>query len=378
MNRKQFISLSILFVIALFSSPQLAFAHRFSYAVIQTKLEVQDNVIHMHMDIPEVVLARDIETNGNQSLQALASADPTIFFADYFPKHLAVLEDGKVCSFSLTQYVPGGFEVKKSTFSGDFKCPHTISTINDLSIINFAFYDYFQTYDNFVVVTIDSKNWEIVFNRKGSNYPSQVTATETGTLKSDFLVTIHFLWMGIIHILTGYDHILFLLSVILLIRSFKKITILVTSFTIAHSITFFLVCFHVIAVPEIIVEPLIAFSIICMVFLNVQTLLSTKKDIEVSLYMKERWATVFGFGLIHGLGFASALTDTQIPQTFFVPSLLFFNLGIEVGQLGIFAILLPVLLRVDEAQSRNKILGIISAIVCIIAAYWFFQRVSIL
>lgn len=125
-------------------------------------------------------------------------------------------------------------------------------------------------------------------------------------------MTKQFIELGIKHIWTGYDHILFLLSVILLMRIPKKILLLVTSFTIAHSLTLLLAGFHVLEIPSDVVEPLIAFSIVYTAFRNVAILRKKEKEVLV-----HGWFTTFGFGLIHGLGFASILNETYSSPPFF-------------------------------------------------------------
>jgi hypothetical protein len=185
-------------------------------------------------------------------------------------------------------------------------------------------------------------------------------------------VTGEYLFMGMLHIWTGYDHILFLLSVILLLRSFKKIFLLVTSFTIAHSITLILVSYYFVFIPPIFVEPLIALSIVYVAGRNIWLI---KKKEEAS-NIGERWVSTFFFGLIHGLGFAGALLATDIPQEFFLPSLVVFNVGIEVGQFSILAVAIPLLFWLDKQVYARKVLTIFSAVICVLAVFWVVERVS--
>jgi hydrogenase/urease accessory protein HupE len=179
--------------------------------------------------------------------------------------------------------------------------------------------------------------------------------------------------MGVKHIWTGYDHLLFLLSIVLLVRSISKILIIVTTFTIAHSLTLILATLHVITISPRIVEPLICLTIIYAALLNMKFLVRSKStDNTYDLRL-----TTAGFGLIHGLGFAGALRAASLPTAYFVPSLLFFNLGIEIGQLLVLCIFIAILLLVDKSPKRREILAGISIATITIATFWFIERIFI-
>lgn len=185
---------------------------------------------------------------------------------------------------------------------------------------------------------------------------------------------IRFLWLGVEHIWFGYDHVLFLISGVLLLREKKKIISLVSGFTAAHSVTLLLSSFGVFRLPANIVEPIIAASIIYVVMQNVVALITNKVG---SLNLKDRWLTTFGFGLIHGLGFAGALSEIAIPQKWFIPSLIIFNLGIELGQALILCVLMPILWVVGKTFWHKEINLLISIVCGAMAFGWFLERVLI-
>jgi hypothetical protein len=180
-----------------------------------------------------------------------------------------------------------------------------------------------------------------------------------------------FIWLGMMHIWTGYDHILFLLSVILLVRSVKKILLLVSSFTVAHSITLILASYYSVAFLSVFAEPLIALSIVYVAGRNMWGLYQGWESEQVG----ERVSVAFGFGLIHGLGFAGALMVENIPTAFFIPTLLVFNIGIELGQLTTLAIAVPILLWIDKQPYARRLLMGASFVVFCLALFWFFQRI---
>ncbi len=185
---------------------------------------------------------------------------------------------------------------------------------------------------------------------------------------------------GVWHIWIGYDHILFLLALLLpavLVRqggrwapaprlggAAKEVLKVVTAFTLAHSITLSLAALGVISLPSRLVESAIAASVIFAALSNLRGAVELK-----------RWVMAFVFGLIHGFGFASVLADLGLPQGALVLALVGFNLGVELGQLAIVAVFLPLafLLR----RTRFYQVGVLKAgslVVALLAGWWLVQR----
>lgn len=184
--------------------------------------------------------------------------------------------------------------------------------------------------------------------------------------------------LGIQHILEGWDHLLFLICLMLVAGIGKKLWITITGFTIAHSITLALSALDIVRLPIPPVEAVIALSV---VFLAMEIALQKKN----SLTYRYPIAVSSSFGLLHGFGFAAVLADIGLPQVEVVTSLLFFNVGVELGQIiFILAILLLwLLLRqirfkkvLDSSKISNTILERSAAYFCgIIASYWMIERV---
>jgi len=179
---------------------------------------------------------------------------------------------------------------------------------------------------------------------------------------------------GIQHIFLGYDHIAFLAAVVLWARRLWPVVKIVTAFTIAHSITLSLAALDIVRIPSTIIEPAIAASI---VYVAAENFLS--RDIDT------RWRDTFGFGLVHGFGFASALQEFGLPRSALVPALASFNLGVEIGQIAIVSLVVPTLLGMDRllanwagvtarpTRSAVAVYGI-SAMIIGLASYWFLAR----
>lgn len=177
-----------------------------------------------------------------------------------------------------------------------------------------------------------------------------------------------FLHLGIEHILKGYDHLLFLGGLIVACRRFRSMAIIITCFTIAHSITLALAALNIFAIPGHIVEPLIAASI---VYVGIENLLRSGEE------PRRRWALTFAFGLIHGFGFASVLQQIGLGKngsSLLVP-LFSFNLGVELGQIAVAAVVLPLLLALRRRPAFAQYGPmVISGLVTLAGAYWLLQR----
>jgi hypothetical protein len=176
-----------------------------------------------------------------------------------------------------------------------------------------------------------------------------------------------YLELGYTHILPlGLDHILFVLSLYLLSPKLKPVLWQATAFTVAHSVTLGLSMYHLIKPPASIVEPVIALSIM---FVALENIFSPRLK-------KSRIAIVFLFGLVHGMGFASALGQLGLPQNSYLTSILMFNLGVELGQLTIIlsAFLLFGKWFGNKPWYRKGIVIPLSVIIAIVAAFWTVQR----
>jgi hypothetical protein len=188
---------------------------------------------------------------------------------------------------------------------------------------------------------------------------------------------------GVWHIWTGFDHILFLLSLLLpavLVRSrvpgrrweaalnfraaFWDVVKVVTAFTLAHSITLSLAALGVVSLPSRLVESAIALSVVFAALNNIRPLVYEK-----------RWVIAFCFGLIHGFGFASVLSDLGLPQESLLIALVAFNLGVELGQLAIVGVFLPVAYALRDTRLYQRLLFVYgSATIALIAFLWMIQR----
>lgn len=177
-----------------------------------------------------------------------------------------------------------------------------------------------------------------------------------------------FIPAGARHILIGPDHVLFLIGLLLLGGTFRRLVLIVTAFTLAHSLTLSLAALGLVTPPARFVEPAIALSII---YVGVDNLLVRKGDRDTRVWI------AFAFGLIHGFGFADVLREMHLPARALGWSLFSFNLGVEAGQL---AIVVPVaaflaVLRARKPEAARRVVTAGSAAVILAGAFWFVQRI---
>jgi hydrogenase/urease accessory protein HupE len=188
-----------------------------------------------------------------------------------------------------------------------------------------------------------------------------------GTRQGSIAVVRRFIPEGIHHILIGPDHLLFLVGLLLLGGSMRRLLLVVTSFTIAHSITLSLAALDIFTPPARIIEPAIALSIVYVGFDNL--LVKEGRDVRA-------WIA-FAFGFIHGFGFANVLREMDLPRGALGWSLFSFNFGVEIGQMMVVLVVASALaaLRSRSEKAGRQVAFAGSIIVIAAGVFWFVQRV---
>ncbi|PHS39383.1 MAG: hypothetical protein COB07_06410 [Sulfurovum sp.] len=219
-----------------------------------------------------------------------------------------------------------------------------------------------------VLVRIHYLDGETEFIRVLPENPSFSLSHQSGfyNMSSTYFV------LGVEHILEGYDHLLFVLALLLLVSNIRMLILTITAFTVAHTITLMLASFEMIQLSSTAVEAIIALSI---VFVAAEVIYAMRGRKHVSA--KYPWLIAFGFGLIHGLGFAGALKEIGLPQSDIVPSLIFFNVGVELGQLIFVFAVLMIAWVVKKVFTQNVLRRGETGIAYVIgslAAFWLIER----
>ena len=169
--------------------------------------------------------------------------------------------------------------------------------------------------------------------------------------------------LGIEHILTGYDHLAFLVMLLVPAQRLRDLVWIITAFTVAHSITLSAATLGYIVASSTWVEPVIALTIL---YVAVENLVRPAPTARVAL--------TFGFGLIHGLGFANALSEGPLSPSELLLALFSFNLGVEVGQLAFLAIVYPLWRTLARGTRALPAQRVLSAIVIGLCVFWLWQR----
>jgi hydrogenase/urease accessory protein HupE len=213
-----------------------------------------------------------------------------------------------------------------------------------------------------VTLTSDDDVWEDVARADRALLRFELTSPPP---KADVTpVFAPLLRMGVEHILTGYDHLLFLLGLVLVGRPLRSLLAAVTAFTVAHSVTLALSAFDVWAPPPRIIEPCIALSI---AYVGIE-----------NWFVRDgrgRWKITLLFGLVHGFGFAGALREIAVPSADVPAALLAFNLGVELGQVAVLALMLPLVLAVRKTEIWDRVgMRACTMTVAVAGLVWFVSR----
>jgi hypothetical protein len=232
------------------------------------------------------------------------------------------------------------------------------------------FYEIDPTHRALLSVTSSASTRTTILTEAKRNF--EITSAAGNASTSGFLKE------GVWHIWTGFDHILFLLALLLpavllkeagqnanLIAVLKQVAKVVTAFTIAHSITLSLAVCGVVFVPGRIVEPIIGLSVLIAALNNLYP-----------IWREKGWIVAFGFGLIHGFGFAEALKELGLAPGSLANCLFLFNLGVEIGQLAIVAVFVPVAFALRESWLyRGLVFRYGSVAISLVAGLWIVERV---
>ncbi|MEX0941697.1 MAG: HupE/UreJ family protein [Pseudomonadales bacterium] len=211
---------------------------------------------------------------------------------------------------------------------------------------------------------------ELILRERGWQLPD-----EPAPLKGKVPSILDYFVLGFEHVLTGYDHMAFLLGLMIVVSRLKTLILLITCFTIAHSITLALSGLDIATIPVALTEAAIAVTIIYIGFENLWYL--GWNNTNGGFTTQRRWIVTFIFGLIHGFGFSFILREIGLSQNEFVPALLLFNLGVEAAQIT--AVILPFLLirQLLIKLPAWRVMSItLSAAIGLLGVYWLVERIA--
>jgi len=269
---------------------------------------------------------------------------------------LVLTDQGRRCEPAPGFVAAERAEVERVTLVVDFACA---STIRDL-VIRDDLFDVLGP-DHHTLAKVESAGVprELAFATDAREARISLGGAReiSGRAGSFFLLGVH-------HILTGYDHLLFLLALLLGGGSLVSLFSIITAFTLAHSATLALAALHLVVLPDRLVESMIAASI---------TWVALENLLPVRLASR-RWLVSFLFGLVHGFGFASALGPLELPPRRLAGALFAFNLGVEAGQAAVIAVVLPALVWVRNRQWEPRFVRVTSLALAAVGLAWLLER----
>lgn len=359
-SRNRHVSFTALYAFILCFLPLFASADPINFIALKTHIAAEEQKVFF--------------TTETAALLPFPTEDPAarmVFIAGYFDENFIVENRGSQCRSSIEGV---NLDASGTVIRGIFSCNSEVDDFADLWIESRLFLDLFQDVNHFVDISIQDERREALLtanNRTVSGGDLSDNEENAHGRVGLFATIKQFVGLGIPHVLLGFDHVLFILAIHLIVRKYKDILIVVTSFTIAHSLTLILAALGVITVTSRVVEPFIAFTIGYTAVRNIIIVRQGRTEEQV---LKERWTSAFGFGLVHGLGFAGALSEIKIPEEYFISALLSFNVGVEIGQLIVIAVFVSFLLLVKKWGFLTEIAYGLSGSIAVISSVWMIQR----
>jgi hypothetical protein len=349
-------------------------AHADKFSDSYLSLKVDKNLVFGQWDIAlkDLDAAVGLDENGNGEITWSEVQAKEKEIDAYALSRLALLSDGVVCPSKVVaqlvdQHSDGGYAVLRFTAS----CP---APVKALVVRYHLLFDIDPQHKGLLKLESDGSTSTAVFS------PDRTEQTLKTTKLGRFGQFREYLIVGIGHIWAGFDHLLFLFSLLLpavltLVGtrwqptatfrvSLVDVLKIVTAFTVAHSITLTLATLQIVSLPSRWVESGIAATVVIAALNNIYPVVQGR-----------RWVAAFAFGLIHGFGFASVLTDLGLPKASLVIALVGFNVGVEIGQLAVVAMFLPIAYGLRRTWLYQKMIFTAgSLLIVLIATIWFVER----
>lgn len=337
--------------------PMAAAAHPLSvsYSRFEFKGQALVATVRLPTDDADLLLQLDQDLDGRVSGNEIAAAAPRI--AGYVQKNLLAAQSSRATPFSFMSAGSWNDEKGESyvevTLRGEGVSPDQVL---DLKVTVLT--DLYSSHRNLAEAVTPAGRQTMVFE-DGSVWrlePRRTSGWKTGWA---------FLKLGVEHIGTGYDHLAFLLGLLLAAPTLKALVGIVTCFTVAHSLTLALATLGVINPPGQAVEMVIALSV---AWVGIENVVTEK--------VRFRWLLAFAFGLIHGFGFAGILRDMDLARSGIALSLFSFNVGVEVGQIAVICLLWPLTRALLRGAHGPRTVRYASISIAACGLYWFAERLA--
>ena len=343
----------VLGALLLLAVPAAGLAHTggtTGYAVIT----VSRGTVRYEATLPTAVLPSDLAEALRLAQGGDApSREPLL---DLVRKHI-VLRAGDVrCEPGPGEVVPGAFPAPTFTIRVDFACGRAP---RELTVQDDTFEILGPDHHTLARIEAPAGTQQFAFapETRVGHFPTE-TAPETSRATGSFVL------LGIHHILSGYDHLLFVIGLLLPGGDLLSLAKIITAFTIAHSVTLSLAVLQVVTLPDRLIEAVIALSI---AYVAAENLIGRPA-------VSRRWLVSFCFGLVHGFGFSSALRELGLPAHGLLLSLLGFNVGVELGQALVVALCLPLLILLRRTRWSHPAVVTSSVAILVVGLVLFLER----
>jgi hypothetical protein len=355
-----------------------AWAHKPSDSYLQ--ITVQGSRISGKWDVAlrDLDFALELDANGDGKITWGEVRQRHADIAAYAAAQLTLSADGQPCQMTIgAQQVDEHTDGAYTVMPLDFRCAAGVKAPAKLALRYALFADLDPQHRGLLNLTVDGATRTAIFSPQAAAQGFVLAETTRWRQFVDYARE------GVWHIWIGFDHILFLLSLLLpavgvwavrgdkrwqpvdrFAQAFWDVLRIVTAFTLAHSITLTLAVLGVLTLPSRLVESTIAASVVLAALNNVWP-----------VFHGRRWLVAFGFGLVHGFGFASVLVDLGLPQGALALALLGFNVGVELGQLAIVAAFLPLAFLLRRSWFYRRVVLLAgSLLIAALALAWFVER----
>ena len=325
-----------------------------SYAQFIVRESTVAAVIRLPIDDIDLLLRLDADLDAQVSPMELEAARARL--QDYFAKHLQVRADGVRLTMTIGRLSLWRDPARSQYLEAE--CADTAGrTIEAVSIQSDFLVELYPAHKTLGEMQIAGRREQFVFDAHHVYEGRAAAGRAWATLSS-------FVRLGIEHIFTGYDHILFLFGLLLVGTGLRNLVAVVTSFTVAHSATLALATLGVVTPVPWTIEAAIALSI---AYIGIENLFVPNP--------RYRWKISFLFGLVHGFGFATVLRDMHLAQTGLAMSLFGFNTGVEIGQIAIVSVMYPLLQLLARTPYRLAVTRVASCVITAVGLFWFYQRI---
>ena len=341
------------------AAPDRANAHKTNLATGEVRVSGGEVIYRLRVSAHDLAVALGIETDLVAAVPAATFESRREALARYLQERLVVLGEKRQCA-AAAPALDYALLPEDLLITLRYDCP---APVVRLGIRYALFFDLDPTHRSLGRVILPRRAEPFVFDRSLTALDIDVTAA-TGA-RAGLARFGRVLWLGVEHIVTGYDHLLFLLALLIRSTLFWQMVRMVSAFTVAHSLTLGLAWYGILAPPARLVEVAIAASIAWVAVENM-----------FGRVGGHRWLLAGGFGLIHGLGFYGALKQLGLEEAGLVTTLLGFNLGVEVGQVGVVALVWGPLLWWTRQKWYDPSAGAASTAILLVALWWMIQRTA--